>query len=49
MVVRVEPLNHLQRWDINAILLVATAHGEVLIDSVQVVLGVSLWNSLVVR
>lgn len=46
VVVRVEPLDHLERWNINTILLVATAHGEVLIDLVQVVLGVSLWDSL---
>ena len=46
VVVRVEPLDHLKGWNIDTILLVATAHGEVLIDLVQVVLGVSLWDSL---
>lgn len=46
VVVRVEPLDHLEGWNIDTILLVATAHGEVLINLVQVVLGVSLWDSL---
>lgn len=46
VVVRVKPLDHFEGWNIDTILLVATAHGEVLIDLVQVVLGVSLWDSL---
>lgn len=46
MVVRVEPLNHLQRWDIDTLLLETTAHSKVLINSVELVLGVPLWDSL---
>lgn len=42
MVVRVEPLDHLQSGDIDTVLLVTTAHGEVLIERVQVVLAVAL-------
>jgi hypothetical protein len=47
MVVRVEPFDHLQGWDIDTLLLQTTAHGKVLINLVELVLGVSLWNSLV--
>lgn len=46
MVVRIEPLDHLQRWDIDALLLETTAHSEVLVNSVELVLGVPLWDSL---
>jgi hypothetical protein len=42
VVVGVEPLDHLEGGDINAILLVATAHSEVLVDGLEVVLGVTL-------
>ncbi len=35
VVVGVEPLDHLQGGDIDTILLVATAHGEVLVDGVE--------------
>lgn len=44
VVVRVEPLDHLEGGDINALsgLLETTAHGEVLVKSVEVVLGVTL-------
>jgi len=42
VVVRVEPLDHFQTGDINALLLETTAHGEVLIERVEVVLGVTL-------
>lgn len=47
MVVRVEPFDHLQGWNIDTLLLQTTAHGKVLINLVELVLGVSLWNSLV--
>lgn len=46
VVVGVKPLNHLQRGDIDASLLVATAHGEVLVNSVKAILGVALGDSL---
>ncbi len=48
VIVRVEPLNHLEGWDINVLLwlLQTTAHGEVLVNLVQVVLGISLWDGL---
>jgi len=46
VVVRVEPLDHLQRGDIDALLLVATAHGKVLVNGVKAILGVSLGNGL---
>lgn len=46
VVVGVEPLDHLQTGDIDASLLVATAHGEVLVNSVKAILGVALRNSL---
>jgi len=42
VVVRVEPLNHLQGGDIDTLLLETTAHGEVLIERVEVVLAVAL-------
>jgi hypothetical protein len=45
VVVRVEPLDHLEGGDIDTLLLETTAHGEVLIDSVEVVLGVTLGDS----
>jgi hypothetical protein len=37
-----------QAGNINAVLLVATAHGEVCVEVIEVVLGVSLWDSLLV-
>lgn len=46
VVVGVEPLDHLQRGDIDALLLVATAHGEVLVNGIETILGVSLGDSL---
>lgn len=46
VVVGVKPLDHLQRGDIDASLLVATAHGKVLVNSVQAILGVTLGDSL---
>lgn len=46
VVVGVEPLHHLQAGNIDTALLVATAHGEVLIDLVQAILGVTLGNGL---
>lgn len=46
VVVGIKPLNHLQRGDVDASLLVATAHGEVLVNSVKTILGVTLRNSL---
>ena len=46
MVVGVEPLDHLEGGDVDAILLVATAHGEVLIERVELVLGVALRDGL---
>ncbi|KAI6768810.1 hypothetical protein HG531_010999 [Fusarium graminearum] len=46
VVVRVEPLDHLQRGDIDTLLLVTTAHGEVLVNGVKAILGVSLGNGL---
>jgi hypothetical protein len=45
VVVGVKPLDHLQTGDIDALLLVATTHGEVLVDGVEAILGVSLGNS----
>jgi hypothetical protein len=47
VVVGVEPLDHLQTRDVDAVLLVATAHGEVLVDGVEAILGVTLRNGLV--
>jgi hypothetical protein len=35
-----------QTGHINAVLLVATAHGKVLIDAVELGLGVALWNGV---
>lgn len=46
VVVGVEPLDHLQAGDVDALLLVATAHGEVLVDGVKTILGVPLGNGL---
>jgi hypothetical protein len=46
VVVRVEPLHHLQARHIDAILLVSTAHGKVLVDGVEASLGISLGSSL---
>ena len=45
VVVGVKPLNHLQGGNIDTILLVTTAHSEVLIKGVQVVLAVALGDS----
>lgn len=46
VVVAVEPLHHLQGRDIDTALLVATAHGEVLIDGSELLRGVTLGNGL---
>lgn len=46
VVVGVEPLDHLQTGDIDTSLLVTTAHGEVLVNTVETILGVSLGNGL---
>jgi hypothetical protein len=46
VVVRVKPLDHLQGGNVDTILLVATTHGEVFIDAVQLGTGISLGNSL---
>ncbi|KAK1242143.1 hypothetical protein MKX07_000129 [Trichoderma sp. CBMAI-0711] len=46
VVVGVEPLDHLQGGDVDPTLLVATAHGEVLVNGVKAILGVSLRDSL---
>ena len=46
VVVGVEPLDHLEGRDVNAVLLVATAHGEVLVNGLEVVLGVTLGDSV---
>lgn len=49
VVVGVKPLDHFQTGDVNGPLLVATAHGEILVDSVEAILGVSLRNSLYIE
>ncbi|CAI6097068.1 unnamed protein product [Clonostachys chloroleuca] len=41
VVVGVKPLDHLQARNVNTVLLVATAHGEVLVDEVKTILGVA--------
>lgn len=46
VVVGVEPLDHLQGRDIYTALLVATAHGEVLVESIELLGGVSIGDSL---
>ena len=46
VVVRVEPLHHLQRRNINTVFLVSSAHGEALVDGTQVVLAVSLRDDI---
>lgn len=46
VVVGVEPLDHFQAGNIDTLLLVATAHGKVLVNGVQAILSVSLGNSL---
>lgn len=46
VVVGVKPLDHFQTGNINTALLVATAHGEVLVNSVKAILGVTLGNGL---
>lgn len=46
VVVGVKPLNHLQGGDIDTTLLVATAHGKVLIERGELLLGVAFRNSL---
>lgn len=46
VVVGIEPLDHLQAGNIDASLLVTTAHGEVLVNGVKTILGVSLGNGL---
>lgn len=46
VVVRVEPLDHLESGDVNSTLLVATAHGEVLISSIELLRCVTLGDSL---
>lgn len=45
VVVGVEPLDHLQGGDVDATLLVTTAHGEVLVDGVETILGVAVRDS----
>lgn len=47
VVVGVKPLNHLEGGDIDTTLLVATAHGEVLIERGELLGSVTLGNSLV--
>lgn len=46
VVVGVEPLDHLEGGDIDTTLLMATAHGEVLIERGELLGGVTLGNSL---
>lgn len=46
VVVGVKPLDHLQAGNIDALLLVATAHSEVLVNGVETILGVPLRDSL---
>lgn len=46
VVVGVEPLDHLEGGNVNAILLVATAHGEELVDGLEVVLAVTLGDGV---
>src|SRR5690606_6014079 len=46
VVVRVKPLDHFEGRDIDAALLVATAHGEVLVNGVKLLGGVTLGDSL---
>ena len=46
VVVGVKPLNHLETGDIDTLLLVATAHGEVLINGIKTILGVTVGDSL---
>jgi hypothetical protein len=46
VVVGVKPLNHLQSGDIDTSLLVATAHGEVLIERGELLLGVAFGNGI---
>lgn len=46
VVVGVKPLDHLQAGHVNAALLVATAHSEVLVNGVEAILGIALGNSL---
>lgn len=49
VVVGVKPLDHLQRRNINTSLLVTTTHGEVLVNLVKAILGVTLRNGLEVK
>jgi hypothetical protein len=46
VVVGIKPLDHLQSGDVNVALLVTTAHSEVLVNTVQTVLGITLGNGL---
>lgn len=46
VVVGVEPLDHLERLDVDAVLLVATAHGEVLVNGGEVGAGVALGDGV---
>jgi hypothetical protein len=46
MVVRVEPLDHLEGGDVHTALLVATAHGKVLIERGKLLRGVPFGDSL---
>lgn len=46
VVVGVKPLDHLEGGDIDTALLVATAHGEVLIERGELLLGVAFGNGL---
>jgi hypothetical protein len=46
VVVGVKPLDHFQARNVNALLLVTTTHGKILVSLVKTVLCVSLGNSL---
>lgn len=35
-----------KRWHVNAVLLVSTTHGEVLVNWLESVLGIPLWDGL---
>jgi hypothetical protein len=46
MVIAVEPFDHLQGWNVHGSLLVAAAHGEVLIEGVKLLRSVTLRDGL---
>ena len=46
VVVAVKPLDHLQTGHVNAVLLMTTAHGKVLVQGVEAMLAVPLWNGV---